>query len=68
MPCLARVRLLVVMMASANASGPHAVSVAWHYLGLALTDLIKRAFYFALQHKKEAEVEVDSIRLSSLPS
>lgn len=37
---LARVRLLVVMMPSANASGPHAVSVAWHYLHLALTDLI----------------------------
>ena len=40
MSCLARVRLLVVMIPSANASGPHAVSVAWHYLHLALTDLI----------------------------
>ena len=61
MSCLARVRLLVVMIPSANASGPHAVSVAWHYLRLALTDLI------ALQ-KKEVEVEVYLFRLPFLPS
>ena len=67
MSCLARVRLLVVMMPSANASGPHAVSVAWHYLRLALTDLIARSTWL-LKQKKEVKVEVDPFRLPFLPS
>ncbi len=39
MPCLPRVRLCVmlmlVMLTPADACGPHAVSVAWHYQSLA---------------------------------
>lgn len=52
MSCLASVRLLVVVIPSANASGPHAVSVAWHYLHLALIDLIPLSTLFFSTRKR----------------